>query len=638
MGRAAPFQGTAVAAAVLFVSALVAYSNSFSVPFIFDDWLTIVNNPTIRSAWPIWPAFSPVESSGMGGRPVANLSLVLNYAVGGPSVAGFHAVNLAIHFLAGLTLFGVVRRTLLRREAGGQPASRASALALGAAALWLLHPLQTQSVIYIGQRTESLMGLFYFLTLYGFVRAAEAGPGWRWQILGVAACAAGMGTKEGMVTAPAMVFLHDWAFVGGSAAEAWRRRWRLHVALGATWIVLALLMGGLHGRGVGFGHGMDAWSYLLIECRAVVRYLSLGLWPWPLVFDYGTDLGGARGAALMGGAALVALAGATLWAWRRRPALGFVGAWFFITLAPTSSVVPIPLQPISENRAYVPLAAVMVGVVLAIHAWLGRRGFAILAGVAIALAVLTRARNADYRSEVAIWADTAAKRPASARAHGNLGFALQAAGRLPEARVALERALRLRPDYGDAHVNIASVLGRLGMPDRAREHGLRAIQLEPGNVNAFYNLGVACLQLGSLSEAIVTLEAVVRMRPDFGAAHDNLALALLNSGRAAEAVAHSETAVRLDPAAVEARYNLACGLAMAGRHAEAVPLFQAIVRAQPERGEAWTNLGATLRELGRIPEAIEAYAAAQRLDPGSAPVREMLGMLRASEEAARRAK
>lgn len=93
-----------VAVAVLLVSALVAYANSFSVPFIFDDWVTIARNPTIRSAWPIWPAFSPLESSGVGGRPMANLSLVLNYAAGGSSVAGYHVVNLAIHFLAGLTL------------------------------------------------------------------------------------------------------------------------------------------------------------------------------------------------------------------------------------------------------------------------------------------------------------------------------------------------------------------------------------------------------------------------------------------------------------------------------------------------------------------------------------------------------
>jgi len=439
---------TWLAVGFLFVATLIAYAGSFSVPLIFDDWVTILHNPNLRKVWPIWSAFSPPESTGVGGRPVANLSFVLNYALTGESMAGFHAVNLAIHFLAGWTLFAIVRRTLGRRD-GDDRVFDPTWVALAAAAFWTLQPLQTQSVTYVSQRTELLLGLFYFLTFYGFIRWTET-PSWRWHAFTIGACLAGMASKEGMVTAPVVVFLYDGVFVAGSIAEAARRRWRFHASLAVTWILLALLMGGLRGRGVGFGLGMDALSYLLTECGAVVRYFSLTLWPWPLVFDYGTDLGGV-GAAQIGSAVALSLgAAATLWALWRRPALGFLGAWFFITLAPTSSIVPIPLQPISENRVYVPAAAVMVAVAVGIHAWLGRRGMPVTAGIVLAMIALTFARNRDYRSEISIWADTVAKRPTSSRAHNNLGQVLQAAGKLQAAksgvrdRAAIEAQLRRR--------------------------------------------------------------------------------------------------------------------------------------------------------------------------------------------------
>src|SRR5688572_21422467 len=135
-----------MAAAILLAAAVVAYANSFSVPLLFDDWVTIQHNPRLRQLWPIWSAFNPPEFTGVGGRPVANLSFVLNYAISGESVPGFHAGNLLFHFLAGLTLFGIVRQTLLLPKWAEQFQRSAGGVALAAAALWMLQPVQTQSV------------------------------------------------------------------------------------------------------------------------------------------------------------------------------------------------------------------------------------------------------------------------------------------------------------------------------------------------------------------------------------------------------------------------------------------------------------------------------------------------------------
>ena len=230
-------RGARWGAIVLIVLAvLAAYRNSFSGPFIFDDIASIVDNPTIRRLWPVsvplWPPFSGGQT--VGGRPILNLSLAVNYAWGGADVRGYHAVNLGIHILAALTLFGLVRRTLERAKlADGRAAcpGRALPTALVVALLWALHPLQTESVTYIIQRAESLMGLFYLLTLYCFVRFTERGSsfvplrgtsadeeagGVVWAWLSVVCCLLGMATKEVMVSAPVIVFLYDRTFVSGT--------------------------------------------------------------------------------------------------------------------------------------------------------------------------------------------------------------------------------------------------------------------------------------------------------------------------------------------------------------------------------------------------------------------------------------
>ena len=167
-----------LAGALIVLAGLAAYHNSFKVPFIFDDVPAIVENPTIRQLWPLWIPLSPPHDSGLpvSGRPLVNFSLALNYACGGTAVGGYHALNLALHLLAGLTLLGVVRRTLLQPVLRARFGAAALPLALAVAVLWTVHPLQTEAVTYVVQRAESLVGLFYFLTLYCFIRAAERDP------------------------------------------------------------------------------------------------------------------------------------------------------------------------------------------------------------------------------------------------------------------------------------------------------------------------------------------------------------------------------------------------------------------------------------------------------------------------------
>jgi len=620
-------------AAVLAAGLLAAYARTFSVPLLYDDNSSIAGNPSIQGLWPIWPVLSPPDTSGVAGRPLLNLSYALNYAVGGTAVPGYHAVNLLIHFLAACTLFALARRTLRRPALAGRFGPFATPLALAISAIWAWHPVQTESVTYLSQRAESLMGLFYLLTLYCFLRGAETDDRTSrriWFTLSVAACLDGVGTKETIVTAPLVALLYDRTFVSGSFSGAWRRNWRPYLALAATWLPLGLLMLNLRQRGVGFGEGAAWWSYGLSQCRAVAGYLLLCLWPHPLVFDYGTYVP-ARLSETWPWALLVALLLAlTAIAVRRRPLAGFPAAWFFLILAPTSSIVPIVWQPMAENRLYLPLAGVAASAVLGAFALAGRRSLAALAVVALGLDLASAGRNRAYSSAHAIWSDTVAKRPENPRAHNNLGAVLSdEPGRLGDAIAQFREALRLRPDYADAHGNLGGALLNVpGRLDDAIAELREALRLTPDYADAHSNLGAALLNVpGRLDDAIAEEEEALRLEPDHAGAHLNLGNALSGApGRLNDAVTQYEEALRLNPNSAAARASLARALSrMPGPLNDAVARRAQALRRNPDSAEAFASLGDAVAAEGRTPEAIALYEEALRMKPDFAEAHYLLG-------------
>jgi protein O-mannosyl-transferase len=644
---------------------VAAYHGSFSGALVFDDEPAILDNPTIRHLWPVWTAWMPPPNRTVTGRPLANFTLALNYAVSGTHVWSYHAFNLLVHVLAGLTLFGLVRRTLrqpvLRERFGGVALPMAFAVAL----LWCLHPLQVEAVTYVIQRVESLMVLFFLLVFYCFVRSVDSPHPRRWQAGAVAACLLGAATKEVIAVAPVLLLLFDRAFVAGSFAAAWRRRRGLYLATAATWLLLAGLVAGAgwNRNGTsGFDVGISPAAYWLTQFQAVVRYLWLAGWPHPLVFEYGTFWESGAAAVVPYALPVVALAGATLWALWRRPAVGFLGAWFFAILAPTS-VIPGRIQMIVEHRMYLPLAAVLTLLVAAVTRRAGRRGLLVLLALAAGLGWLTERRNRDYRSGVALWQDTVAKRPGNARAHNclgvvlfkagrideaiahyrtalrlqtfypeahnNLGYALTEAGRLPEAITELETALRDEPDYAIAHNNLGNALLQAGRPADAIAHYEAALRREPDFALAHYDLGNALLATGRTAAAIASYEAALRTEPDNADAEYNLGNALFTAGRFGDAIGHYQAALRLKPGSVAAHSNLGSALLQLNRVPEAIGEFLAALRLQPDNAEGHNNLGAALVHAGRIPEATREFETALRLRPDYPDARENLARMRA---------
>jgi tetratricopeptide (TPR) repeat protein len=612
-----------VCGAILAAGAIAAYGRTFSVPLVFDDIPSIADNPSIRH-WgtAIWPPIDTVAC----GRPILNLSFALNWAIGGASVWSYHVANLAIHVLAGLTLLGILRRTLLPRRI-----PKANLIAFSAALLWTLHPLHTGAVTYISQRAESLMGLFYLLTVYCFIRCAQAcsgpphGTGRNsWAALSVLACLLGMATKEVMASAPLIVLLYDRTFLAGTFREAWRRRWMVHMGLAATWLILIILVPFTRGRNgtVGFGGGVSWWSYALTQFPTILRYLKLSAWPHPLVFDYGTEWAAASWATLSPAVVVIGLAAAAAWAFFRpgflERSLGFAGAWFFAILAP-SSLIPNLRQTAAEYRMYLALIPLVVLCTIGIYRWLGRAALTVSLALGAFLLALTAQRNEQYRSALTLWSDTVAVSPANPWAHTNLGVALEKIpGRLNEAIAQYEEAIRLKPNYADAHSNLGGALERIpGRLSEAIAQCQAALRLKPDYADAHNNLGAALEQVpGRLNDAIAQYEEALRLNPNMAEAHVNLGKALNVEGRTMEVISEYEAALRLYPNMAEVHNNLGNALNAAGRTGEAITQYEEALRLNPSMAEAHSNLGVTLAKLpGRLNDAIAQLEEALRLRP-----------------------
>lgn len=611
-----------LAAALLVAAAIAAYSNSFSGQLIYDDTPAIKDNPTIVSLWPLSTVLSPPSDSGItvNGRPLVNLSLAINYAIGGIEVGGYHVVNLGIHILAGLTLFGLVRRTLQLPALHKHFRQDSSCVlpALCVALLWTLHPLQTESVTYIVQRAESLVGLFYLLTFYCFVRSTTATNPFTWQLLTVLSCVCGMASKEVMASAPLLVLLYDRAVVSGTFREAWSRRPKFYVALASSWLLLGWLMAGSAGRGgtAGFGAGgISSWNYALTSALALGKYLKLTVWPDPLIFDYGTAIETELLPVLPQGLVIVSLVAATAYALWRRPLLGFLGMWFFAILGPSSSIIPIASEPLAEHRMYLPLVPILAIFVVGVNQLLGRRAIFVFAALAIGAGWQTHRRNEDYRDELTIWRDTQRKYPSNARAHNNVGEIIFRQERRDEAIACFREAVRLLPNYVDALNNLGNSLTQQGNAAESLPHLERALIIKPEYAETHNNLGSAFYSLGRKEEAVVRYREAVRLKPTFADVRNNLGVVLGEQGKNAEAIEHYEVALRLKKDYVDAHFNYGNALREIGRIADAITQFETAIRLKPTHAKAHHNLGSILFNQGQPELAKSHYETALRIKP-----------------------
>lgn len=665
--------------ALILLCGLVAYGNTFHVPFVFDDHTSILLNESIHDlrtflaeGWKVNPR-----------RFVGYLTLSANYHFGGPNVVGYHAVNLGIHLLSALLVYALARTTFqtpfLKKEVEGSSfiLHPSSFVPLLAALLFVVHPVQTQAVTYIVQRLASLATMFYLLSLVLFIQArlrldfhvsspasrvpkvdgpgtSDSGHGKRKlvPILLLAASAfsavLAMRTKEIAFTLPFAILLYEFSFFPGGR----KRNLLFLLPILATVVIVPL---GLMGSDRSLGEmlsdvseqtrvqtDMPRLHYLFTQFRVIVTYLRLLVLPLNqnLDYDYPVFTTFLTPPVFLSFLLLASLLALAVYLYRRsrltnpQPLppqtrlLGFGILWFFLTLSVESSLIPIE-DVIYEHRLYLPSVGAFIALSTAAgFLSQGRSARFLWIASFTALVLLTGAtwqRNRVWGDAVSLWHDVVRKSPNKARPHDNLGFALlYDKDEVDRAIGEFQTALKLDPYFFSSRHALGVAFMRKGRTEEAAEQFRLASSLRPNSAEAQCNLANALIQSGRFRDAVDAYTVCLDLEPADASARYNLGIAYYETRNADAAVVQFSQTLALNPDHFGARYNLGVIFAEKGMPGRAAEQFEHVIRQRPDLAGARFNLGQAYLKLGRRDAAIEQMEEAIRLNPQNSEYRSVL--------------
>jgi len=604
-GGVKPKRHSLVLATALAAAAL-AYLPALRGEFQFDDWSSIQTNWAIRDPGRFVTELSPLDLLGPG-RPVTDATFALNYAVGELEPLQYHLSSLALHLGTALLAFLLIRGALRR---AGHP--RADPLATIAAAAFALHPLQTESVCYAAQRAEVLSAALFLGALLLLVRAYDAWPrrgafGWAAAATGTAALA--LGAKTVAVTLPAAFLLWAAAFgrrEGDVTSLPGRVARALVLGAGAWALAIGSIARNLLLLGPGQTAGLHAgdlgpWRYLLTQLRVHWWYARLLAWPAGQSIDPAFPPSSAlpdaeTWAAAIGTVALLGIAGWLAWRAERdgapspaRRAIAFGVGWWYLLLAPTSSVVPIA-DVAAEHRVYLALLGGVLAVAAAADALAAsRRAHAVAAvgaaAACVALTIAVASRAKVWKTELSLWQDAAEKHPDSYRALDDYAYALsKVADRRDEALRTFARAqslARTRRQLANTARNYANLYLSAGQPEAALNVIDIGIAAESHDWELRATRASALRPLARLDEAHAEATRAVSLAPGEPLAHDMLGVVLLDRGEPERALAEFRVARETDPADPLYAEHAFLALARLGRRTDACASWAVAARGRP---------------------------------------------------------
>ncbi|MGW8302045.1 MAG: tetratricopeptide repeat protein [Desulfobacterales bacterium] len=590
---------------------ILIYANTIGSPFIFDSRNNIETNPHIRiSKITLNELTEAAFKSPQTQRPLANISFALNYYLHGYNVVGFHVVNILIHISTGFLLYFFVKSTFLT------PALRSRYgdymwISFFTAAVWMVHPLQTQSVSYIVQRMNSLCAMFYVLSILFYTRFRLNGQQKnKWWLLSgcILAGMLALASKQNAATLPVFIVAYEWYFFQDLELKWLKNKIPLLSGCLLLVAVIALALLGsssLDGILQGYkGRDFTLTQRLLTEPRVVIFYLSQLLWPHPsrLNLDHDFTLSNSLMdpmTTFFSIFAIAALIGLAVVMARKQRLLSFCILWFFGNLVIESSIVP--LEIIFEHRVYLPSMTFSLIIVLLIYRWMKPTWLpaALLCTMVAVSAVWTYQRNAVYSDRITFWQDCVDKSPGKARPYNNLGVALADQGYHDQAIKLYHKALQIDPLYQEPVANIGLSLAEQGKIEESITQFLKALEINPKDYKTLNNLGASLIVVGRHKEAIQNLSEALTLNPYYAQAHNNLGVALQHQGRIEEAIDHFSTAVLLDPDYTRAYNNLGIILANQGRYEAAIKQFSAALKINPEYKSARLNLEKSLKAINK---------------------------------------
>ena len=657
-------------AAVLLVLSIVGvllYGHTLDYDFHFDSINGILDKERVQLSEISPGSLLRVVRSG---RPAGDLTLALNWYVHQKDPAGYRIVNICIHVLTAFFLYFFAFRTLrLARPAVSN--ETAFWTAFGASLLWLVHPVNTQSVTYIIQRHNSLAAMFFLLSMLCYAQGRISARRLPWFAASAIAGLLALASKQNTAVLPFFLFLYEWFFFQQLDKSWLKRNIKYPLLLIAVVVVIGLVYLGTDPMAKltkfrDFAEGRFTFiERFLTQFRVIVHYASLFLAPLPsrLNLDYDFPLSHSLFDPVTTVLSLLLILGLAAFAViraKRYPLLSFGIIWFFGTLAVESSV--IPLAVIFEHRTYLPYTFLCLAVVAGLNriVLLRKVQWMIVAAALLTLGVWTYQRNQVYQDDFTLWSDVLEKAPDNARAYLNLGTAIEKKegmeaaavyyeaavqrdptrhealnhlgrvrfhqGRYREALTLFERSLQAYPRYVTALNNKGNTYAALGRLPEAIDAFQTVLSLEPNTgaidsdfVDAHINLAAVKMQQNDLASARFHLQRALEIDPAHPNAHNNLGTLLFNTGDPDRAEAHFRKALQIDSGFAPARENLERILSMTEDPLAKADKVKEELRGDPQNPVIFWELGRLYAVAGRLKDSLEMFENALRADSAFLP-------------------
>ena len=617
-----------------FISALCIitgsiYSNTFTVPFQLDDFTSLANNTAIRDITNIkalWQ-FSPT-------RFITYITFAGNYNFDQLNVFGYHLVNIGIHLCAALCVWWLMLLTLSTPKIkNSKIAGQKQAIAVFSSLLFAVHPLQTQAVTYIVQRLASLASLFYLLALCLYVKGRLLQQ-LRAPLKLILVCyggfmlsaVTGMFTKETAFTLPVMALCYECFFL--QTGNIFKSKYTYVALLLLCIIPLTVFLTGsmnfMQLRAVQEGPEgiayISSYQYLLTQMRVLITYLRLLFLPVNQNIDHyypvATTL--LQPAILMSLCLVIALAAAGVWIFSRSRIISFSILWFFITLAPESSFIPIK-DVMFEHRLYLPMAGYCIFFTTAAYKLLyphyDRLLKVLLISIIFCLSLLTYVRNGVWKDDFILWNDAAQKSPGKVRPFNNRGLAYSSRGDYGSAMQDFKQAIQINPACAEAYYNLGLAYSLTGRYDQAIENYDRAIKIYPDYAAAFNNRGLAYNHKQFYDRAVADFDRALQIKPDFTESFYNRGLSYCYKKEYDKAIVDFDQAVRIKPAYTEAYYNRGLARIYKKDFHNAVADFDRVIVLNTAAAEAFYHRGVAYSSLGDHVQAIANYSQAIAINP-----------------------
>lgn len=532
---------------IISTAIIAAYSNTFNAPFAFDDLIYITDNQAIRELSNLWPP--------LGTRYTGYLSFALNYRIGAYDVTGYHVFNTAVHIINSLLVYLMASLALSSpacRDAFAQSKGR---IALFASLLFALHPIQTQSVVYIAQRFASIATLFYLLSIVLYLMwRSDRKTGYGVYFLSILSGFLAMRSKEISFTLPVMAAFLEFTFFNGDVKK--RLLALIPFAVAALTIPLSFLLSADPGGILGLKtmaqqraelESLSKYEYLISQFWAIGRYMRLLVFPagQNLLYDMPAFKSFFTPKVFLSFILVASVAFGAIFAYMKALRKGgaalvisFGILWFFIALSVESSIIPIQ-DIIFEHRVYLPMAGASIAFATAFFHVAGRNGLAKLVAATFIIAALgaaTYARNMVWSDTLTLWEDVVRKSPWSSLGHMNLGVEYYSRKMTDKAILEFKEAIRLTPANSMVRKNLASLYFDIGRCDDAQAEYMGALPYEQDKSYIHYQLGLARLECGKISEAMQDFHKALEYKQEYFEVYWGLGEGYLRAGQLSESV------------------------------------------------------------------------------------------------------